>query len=330
MTLEVRRWQMNPTPTDLDSSQSGRTHCPVGRPIYESSDVPAVLATESTLRLRRLRPGRLQAPIATQRSTRRSGRSIPLYAIADTEPIPTTSSKQATQIQRRRTCAQCGHISQEPFTEARDGKRYCDSHIDEANKRALAAEQARDRVSCADWAREALEDDSTVLVAMLGPSGPAPFRIRIEDVSGTVVLDQTVPAEQFPDEIEILMGTVANEDLPDWLFTREAQLLCDHRLLLIATLEAEKMYTSLLRAAGVKANLRHLRSDSNNNILRRYRVWNGQAPMKESRRHRLLTAGLDSWFPPPRRFKDLTAEEIVFEMRTMLLEMAEASSAIED
>ncbi|MFC5099491.1 hypothetical protein, partial [Kibdelosporangium philippinense] len=144
----------------------------------------------------------------------RSGRSIPLYAIADTEPIPTTSSKQATKYsdaERAHNAAiSLKSRSQRPGTAngtaTATSTRQTSEHLQQ-NKlvtvfHALIGPAKR------------LRTIQTVLVAMLARQGLLHSGSGSKTYRGTVVLDQTVPAEQFPDEIEILMGTVAHEDLP--------------------------------------------------------------------------------------------------------------------
>lgn len=287
VTLEVRRWSMDPMPSEADTMASRRMRCSAGRPIYEAQNVPAhVLATETTLRLRRLRPAVLQGPIATKRTA--PGRVAPLYAIVDAEPIPPISIRQSAAIQRSRTCAECSVTSPEPFRAARDSKRYCDDHFDAAQRRVDLAERARNRAVSTVWAREVLEDPATVLAVMR--QDDEEYQFHVEDVAGTVLLDAQLPTYQIPNTADVLLARVNRDYIPKWPSSLEVSDILGRRLLVAGSDAAVAAFTRLLEvAADVRVNHRFWPTIRDSLHVRR-RLWTGE--IKEVDRHDDFTKSL--------------------------------------
>jgi hypothetical protein len=321
VVVEARRWRWAPAPDEIAATMNRHTRCSAGRPIYPSAEVPrSALATLSELRLRRLRPGKLVAPIATERS--RPGRNEPLYAIADAERITSARPALEAGVQRRRTCTTCGQTSPTPMTEARDNKRYCEQHLEAANKRVRHAERVRDHAVSTVWSREVLRDKDTVLVAILQDNPRSPLRVRAEDVAGTTLLDGELAPDQLPDDMAVLRGDVDPDTFPSWILAESAHAMLGRRILLAETLNAASTYTDILRSLGINVGYNNSlvprRGDS---IRSRYRAWTNDE------QEDLIDGCIERMFAPRRRGRGpaIPAPETVLSgMRAKLAEMASA------
>jgi hypothetical protein len=322
VTVEVRRWRLNPEPAQIAADRSRRTRCGAGRPVYGVTDVPGpVLATMGTLRRRWLRPAILQAPVATQRTD--NGRITPLYAIADAEPVPVSSQRQAAAIQRRRTCAECGATATEPFRRARDGERYCDVHFHAAEQRIAKAEQARHRAVSVVWARDVFNDEATVLAALIRNPGGDRLQIRVEDVAGAVLFAQELRSSQIPSAIEVAIGMASQDALPSWAFQSGARIVLDRRTLLAATDGAGNEYAELLGAAGALDPFRARRISSNreDNLRVRYGLWQGKVTSRDLENRFASSMLLVDWFSRADRSGERDVVEVLADMRAALVEM---------
>lgn len=326
-SVEIRRWHVDPTPVEVAAAVSRRTRCLAGRPVYSPQDVPTdVLATEPTLRRRRLKPALLQAPIATQRTDR--GRSTPLYAIADAEPIPASSERHAEAIRRRRRCAECGATASEPLQRAADEEHYCDHHIDLAEQRVVDAEIARSRVVSVSWAREVLQDERTVLAVLRRNATDDLFSIRVEDVEGVVLLDQRMPVSRMLGPFDLLVrDTASKSDIPDWVLEPSASEFMGRRVIGAATPEATHAYAGMLYAAGLREQPYwsiHIDDD----LHYYYRKWKRDADSPKPRGRSALALSARR-LARATTSTDLlgTPAEVVETMRTKLYEMARTEVA---
>ncbi|MFC6885264.1 MULTISPECIES: hypothetical protein [Actinomadura] len=169
-------WMVAPeTPTVEQRRSRARTLCPQGRPVYRWNDELAPqLATSSMLRRARRRPAEGQEPIASYLITGKKDYA-PLYAVADTVPLPALSPARAAAWDRARTCARCGTRRRDfdgPYAAGRDGARYCGDCQEPAAERWWHAERDAGRAAAGAWARGVLDaaaaDPSQVALAAIG------------------------------------------------------------------------------------------------------------------------------------------------------------------
>ncbi|UJW32650.1 hypothetical protein L3Q67_02335 [Saccharothrix sp. AJ9571] len=328
IATDLRRWTINPSPGQLLDTTSQWTRCLAGRPLYTEQSLPVgILATTRMLRRRRLIPARTQPPIATLRA--RSGRATPLYASADAVSIPATTLRQAKSIQRSRTCSTCSITSAEPFRSARDGRHYCDAHIEAAIDRVRLAELARARAVSTVWARQVRDDPESVLIALLGKRHKD-LIVRIEDVHGAVLLDQRIAAADLPGDRDELSGTDASRRLPTWVSDPIVQNLLGRRRLLLVDAGADERFAKVLKAAGATLSFSRfsLMPRRGDELRYRYRIWLGEL---EPPHYMTRCIFGPEWVHPPfsRQLTVPAADAVIAEMRTMLSTMA-ATQLTED
>ncbi len=273
LLLHPRLWQSNPSPAGNDSATSSQGAPRTGLPFYSRDTLPFnVLATLADLNNRRLQPAHHQAPIA---STRIGKRPEPLYAIADTIPIPPASPQSARRLKLRRTCAQCGLESAEPLDTALDQRRYCDAHHGMADQRVRYAIAARDQAACAIWARRRTADPATTL-AVLYQHPDGQYLLRAETMAGVVLIDHTITDLDLPRTIERMHGGPFDIDLPAWIDDPTAHLAKDRRVLLTSTHLSRHFYSKLLETAGCPALVHRLHQQIGDDVWQRHEIWSGK------------------------------------------------------
>lgn len=147
-----------------------KTHCPDGRPIYRSSELPGnVLATQTMLKhLRRRLPDDLK-PIATYLGGQGGNNYHPLYAVADCIPMPELSPKRSKAWTEVRTCVWCGATNTSPWSvkwlrPGGDGLRLCGTCYESGRRQLLAAEFNAKRAKAERHVRTMLTHPATVVV----------------------------------------------------------------------------------------------------------------------------------------------------------------------
>lgn len=147
----------------------------------------AGLATGATMRRRRQQP----RPGAQPAGCYWTGHAYHyLWRVPDlVDKAPLSPGRQAAW-DANRTCARCGAKSGDPWSKARDGRRYCPGCLRPAMEDLWAAERAADRVELGGWARELLADERVVLVA--GRAVPRAVEMRAETLDGVVLVDALV------------------------------------------------------------------------------------------------------------------------------------------
>jgi hypothetical protein len=328
ISVDMRFWSVDPSVDQLQDARSNRSRCSAGRPLYTEASLPGdILASVPALRRRRLLPARTQASIATLRAY--SGRTTPLYAVADAVSVPAATARQAKSVQRSRTCCTCKATSEEPLQMARDGRYYCAVHLDPAVERVKNAEIARGRAVSAVWAQRILADPSTLLIVLLGKRDED-LKVRAEDVHGAVILDQRLAAADIADQAYDLSDAEAKRSLPAWVGEPAAQEVRARRRVLLVEGGADVRFAEALRAASGRLNIsRYSLLPRHGDRLRyRHRIWSGQVEPPYSPTGLERTMGPEwvmSPFSSRRKSKDFrvpSAGAIVAEMRTMLHSMA--------
>ena len=316
VALDARRWSMTPSLGDV-SAGSTPTRCPADRPLYMGSELPGgILATQPELRLRRLIPAHGQAPIATHR-TAPGRRASPLYAIADSVPIPPKSPQQARAILRSRTCATCNDSSATPFPGARDGRHYCAAHLDEAQARVVRAERARERAASVVWARTVMQDPATMLL-VLRYHEQRELSVHIANIDGGIQTDYAIPSKDIPSQFDLFRKSNLNE-IPSWVLESATRILgC--RTVLAAENGAENAYQNLLSAAGIKLERRQLYSAPRDRLGYRYKSWNRDGCL-DADFYSMIKDSTDITFRH-RQELETDASAVIAKMRAMLMEMA--------
>jgi hypothetical protein len=163
ITVDGRRWRLNPRPADLG-----------GAPRYDFDKGPRPpegLMTPNMLRKRmRAEPAKGQHPAGVLDGDWGSAK---LYYIHDTTPMPELKGKRATVWQRNRTCVNCGKQRDLVWPLLGDtGKRTCPD-CELAVAQQVWRERKRD--SCAQvqaWAADVLGDANAVLLLVHADHGP--------------------------------------------------------------------------------------------------------------------------------------------------------------
>lgn len=166
-----------------------RTECPAGRPLYRHGELPATqLATVTMLRRARRRLADEQMPIASYPVQKGYA---PLYAVADTVPLPALSPKRQAARDIARTCTRCGARrgdADEPFTRwHRDGQRYCEPCQEPAAEEWWTDQRAEGRRVAAAWAAGVLADPNVVLIHAHGSADS--MTLRAETLDGQVLVE---------------------------------------------------------------------------------------------------------------------------------------------
>lgn len=168
---------------------------PEGLPAYgfESLLELCDLATVTMLRRDRRQPADNQKPVACYWTGHEYAL---LYRASGSKPMPALSPGRQARWDEARRCAGpgCGKTAKSPFARARDGKRYCEPCQEPAAERLWRTEQAARTAASAEWAREVMADERTVLVDTSVSDGDwRRRRVRIEDFAGRVLLDVRYP-----------------------------------------------------------------------------------------------------------------------------------------
>ncbi|MFC3452705.1 hypothetical protein [Amycolatopsis speibonae] len=319
VTLDGRRWSFDLSPMQVGAPR--RARCSADRPVYTSLTLPTdILVPVSTLRRRRLIPARTQAPIATLRSL--AGRTMPLYAATDAVPIPATTPQQAKAILRSRTCSTCGITSSEPFRIARDGRHYCTAHFDAAMKCVENAERARGRAVSTLWAQQVRRDPSAVLLMLCTNDGS--LTVRMEAIEGAVIINEVVPLADIPSQMDVLFDEVRPDQLPAWVGAAVDNGWLGRRLIAAVTRGADEKLVLLMN--GFDRGRRRSscgRSDWQDQLYRRYGIWNGDVRPEPGRFEFLEPEYLDSGIRRRKRTKEFDPAGVIAEMRAMLAAMAD-------
>lgn len=300
-------WNLQPSLAEVAAAAARHDgRCPDGRPRYQPDQVPGgVLATGPELHRMLLKPCLGQPPIATKKVYRQPDKL--LYAIADAEPKQARTPAEERRWQRERTCADCGTTSTFVFRTADDGKRYCEKHRTDADRRAEQQRAEDTRVRAVLKAREIVDDPDTVLVAMMWDRELQGYPFRMETFGGELVLERVLP---YIAGAALLSTTV--DDLPSWVSDSQ-NLACVGKRLIEAP-EADPMgaFRKLLRAGGQVFADGDLTPRDADNLVGLYRAFIGDPDASAG--HDMPTV---SWKKSTR-----TAVDVIDGVRDVLREMA--------
>ena len=263
-----------------------------GRPTYRYGDLPAQqLATRTMLRTehrREPRPG--QQPIAFYALYRDWA---PLFAIADTVPLPPLSEKRAEAWKAARTCSRCGVQRPRPLelSPGPDPARFCTPCRQDAAEERWTRQARAAQADMAAWAREVLADPLTVLAAKEDdPMDWIAPRYRVENVDGQVLLDahvRTATDEQVasyqPDVRKRLEGSVYVGDLLQII-----QLISGSRIVTWYGGELDRLPFGLWKIVGDDFPRTHTAPEDR--VAERYRLWTGESP----------GGRYEWWYPEPK------------------------------
>jgi hypothetical protein len=265
---------------------------PGGQPTYRKGDLPAhLLATRTMLRTehrRRPRPGQ---PVIAWYSLLKEW--APLYAIADSEPLPALSGKRAEAWTAARTCRVCGTPAKRPLPLSPGAypERYCTPCRQKTAEFRWITQSRAAQADMASWARDVLTDPLTVLAAAedshidwIAPG------YRVETADGQVLLDahvHTIPDERIatcqPDVRKRLEGTVFVGDLLETI-----RLISERRIVTWYGGELDRLPSGLWKIVG--DDFPRTLTDPADRLGERFRLWTGESP----------GGRYEWWYPEPK------------------------------
>ncbi|KFU75735.1 hypothetical protein SAMN04489729_4521 [Amycolatopsis lurida] len=252
-----------------------------------------------------LKPRLGQPPIATKKVHRQPDKL--LYAIADAEPKQARTPAEERRWQRERTCADCGTTSSFAFRPADDGRRYCDAHRADADRRAERQCVEDTRVRAVLKAGEIVADPNTVLVAMTWDRELQGYPFRMETFGGELVLERVLP---YIAGAALLKATV--DDLPSWVSDSQNLACVEKRLIEAPEAHPLGAFRKLLRAGGQVLADGDLTSRDGDDLVGLYRAFIGRPDASVG--HDMPTV---SWKKSTR-----TAADVIDRVRDVLREMA--------
>lgn len=190
-----------------------RTHCPNGRKLYRSGELPDTLATETMLSRLRLRLSDGQEPVASLLYA--GNKYAPLYEVAAAQELPALKGKAAIRYTAMRTCVRGGAVSPTvPLDADRDGRRLCDGCWEAEGRSRWQVRHNRDRAAAVEWARGVLADPTAVVVAMSRRSSwNAPFDVIALTPAGVEILREQIRPRSLADRTDL--GGVPIGDVDD-------------------------------------------------------------------------------------------------------------------
>lgn len=164
---------------------------PEGLPAYGFEGLLGLcdLATVTMLRRDRRQPADDQKPVACYWT----GHDYALlWKASEARAMPALSPGRQARWDEARRCAGpgCGKTFKSPVARGRDGKRYCEPCQEPAAERLWHTEQAARTVASAEWAREIMADERTVLVHE--ETDWWSYAVHAEDLAGAVLVDLRV------------------------------------------------------------------------------------------------------------------------------------------